>query len=54
MFCTVNDCEIYYDSLDEGKPKLILHDLRYCEVQVFKVLIDKGLDRAEEELEEMN
>ncbi|MBK5113092.1 MAG: hypothetical protein KGD59_08010 [Candidatus Heimdallarchaeota archaeon] len=46
MFCTVNECEIYYDKLDN--PKLILPGLRYCVVQSFK-----GHSRAEEELEEL-
>ena len=53
MFCTVNDCEIYYDSQDENKPKLILPGLRLGQVKVFSESNDDWLDNAEE-LEEMN
>ena len=54
MFCTVNDCEIYYDELDESKPKLIHKGLRYGQVQVFSSLNDECSDREEEELDELN
>lgn len=52
MFCTVNDCEIYFDESDEGKPKLLHKDLRYVQVRVFNVSIEECPER-EEELEEL-
>ncbi len=52
MFCTVNDCEIYFDESDESKPKLLHKNLRYVQVQVFKVLIEECAER-EKELEEL-
>ena len=48
MFCTVNDCEIQYESLDESKPILILPGLLHGQVQVFSVSVNDWSDTADE------
>jgi hypothetical protein len=54
MFCTVNDCEIRYENLDEDKPQLILPGLRFGQVQAFSEVAKVWTDSTEEDTEVMN